>query len=80
MENISIFLRGAEALGVPKYDLFQTVDLFEKKNMTQVIDSIFSLSRYGYKAGTSPNVSKCQGIGRERRYSLLLKVSWPETR
>ncbi|KAL9553307.1 hypothetical protein PS6_003998 [Mucor atramentarius] len=55
MENISIFLRGAEALGVPKYDLFQTVDLFEKKNMTQVIDSIFSLSRYGYKAGTSPN-------------------------
>lgn len=56
MENISIFLRGAEALGVPKYDLFQTVDLFEKKNMTQVIDSIFSLSRYGFKAGTSPNV------------------------
>lgn len=57
MENISIFLRGAEALGVPKHDLFQTVDLFEKKNMTQVVDSIFAISRYGYKAGTSPNVS-----------------------
>ncbi|KAI8889209.1 hypothetical protein K501DRAFT_208668 [Backusella circina FSU 941] len=55
MENISIFLRGADALGVPKHDLFQTVDLFEKKNMTQVIDSIFAISRYGYKAGTSPN-------------------------
>jgi hypothetical protein len=25
--------------------------------MTQVIDSIFAISRYGYKAGTSPNVS-----------------------
>ncbi|KAL9549251.1 hypothetical protein MBANPS3_005290 [Mucor bainieri] len=62
MENISIFLRGAEALGVPKYDLFQTVDLFEKKNMTQVIDSIFSLSRYGYKAGTSPNLSRNWGL------------------
>lgn len=36
MENISIFLKGAEALGVPKHDLFQTIDLFEKKNMTQV--------------------------------------------
>lgn len=57
MENISIFLRGAEALGVPKHDLFQTVDLFEKKNMTQVVDSIFAISRYGYKASTSPNVS-----------------------
>lgn len=57
MENISMFLRGAEALGVPKHDLFQTVDLFEKKNMTQVVDSIFAISRYGYKAGTSPNVS-----------------------
>lgn len=57
MENISIFLRGAEALGVPKHDLFQTVDLFEKKNMTQVVDSIFAISRYGFKAGTSPNVS-----------------------
>ncbi|KAG0735157.1 hypothetical protein G6F57_007958 [Rhizopus arrhizus] len=52
MENISIFLKGAEALGVPKHDLFQTIDLYEKKNMTQVIDSIYAISRYGYKAGT----------------------------
>ncbi|KAG1472041.1 hypothetical protein G6F56_001773 [Rhizopus delemar] len=56
MENISIFLKGAEALGVPKHDLFQTIDLFEKKNMTQVIDSLFAISRYGYKAGTCENV------------------------
>ncbi|CAO3634573.1 unnamed protein product [Cunninghamella echinulata] len=54
MENISKFLSGAEILGVPKHDLFQTVDLYEKKNIIQVIDSIHSLSRYGYKAGTSP--------------------------
>ena len=37
MENISKFLSGAEKLGVPKHDMFQTVDLYEKKNMTQVI-------------------------------------------
>lgn len=36
MENISKFLIGAEALGVPKHDLFQTVDLYEKKNIIQV--------------------------------------------
>ena len=36
MENISKFLAGAEKLGVPKHDMFQTVDLYEKKNMTQV--------------------------------------------
>lgn len=77
MENISIFLRGAEALGVPKYDLFQTVDLFEKKNMTQVIDSIFSLSRYGYKAGTSPNVSNSREIRDEPTYLPISKVPWP---
>ncbi|KAI7861415.1 calponin homology domain-containing protein [Spinellus fusiger] len=53
MENISTFLSGAEALGVPKHDLFQTVDLYERKNMTQVVDAIFSVSRYGYRAGTS---------------------------
>ncbi|KAI9250480.1 calponin homology domain-containing protein [Phascolomyces articulosus] len=52
MENISKFLAGAEKLGVPKHDLFQTVDLYEKKNMTQVVDSIFALSRYAHKAGT----------------------------
>lgn len=39
MENIACFLSGAERLGVPKYDLFQTVDLYEKKNMTQVNQS-----------------------------------------
>ncbi|KAI9311984.1 calponin homology domain-containing protein [Dichotomocladium elegans] len=51
MENIARFLEGAEKLGVPKHDLFQTVDLYEKKNMTQVVDAIFSISRYAYKAG-----------------------------
>ncbi|KAI7873581.1 hypothetical protein K492DRAFT_154740 [Lichtheimia hyalospora FSU 10163] len=52
MENIACFLAGAEKLGVPKHDLFQTVDLYEKKNMTQVVDAIFSLSRHAYKAGS----------------------------
>ncbi|KAI9311637.1 calponin homology domain-containing protein [Dichotomocladium elegans] len=51
MENIAKFLAGAEKLGVPQFELFQTIDLYEKKNMTQVIDTVFSLSRHAYKAG-----------------------------
>ncbi|KAL1925772.1 uncharacterized protein VTP21DRAFT_655 [Calcarisporiella thermophila] len=51
MENIAAFLRGAEKLGMPKHDLFQTVDLYEGKNMVQVIDTIFSFSRHAVKHG-----------------------------
>jgi hypothetical protein len=46
MENINNFLRGAEKAGVPKNDLFQTVDLYENKNPLQVLDTIFAFSRH----------------------------------
>ncbi len=36
MENIGFFLKVAEGYGVAELDLFQTVDLFEAKNMNQV--------------------------------------------
>ncbi|CAM0142287.1 calponin [Umbelopsis sp. WA50703] len=52
MENIAHFLEGAQKAGVPQHDLFQTVDLFEDKNRTQVVDAIWSLSRHAYKNGT----------------------------
>ena len=51
MENISAFLSAAEALGCPKYELFQTIDLYEAKNLVQVIDSIYSVSRNAAKNG-----------------------------
>ena len=43
MENIQIFLDAAEAYGVPKTSLFQTVDLYEARNMSQVINTIMQL-------------------------------------
>lgn len=43
MENIQIFLDGAKAYGVPIQSLFQTVDLFEGRNMTQVISTLLQL-------------------------------------
>lgn len=45
MENINLFLKGADKIGVPKPDLFMTIDLFENKNFVQVIDSLFAFAR-----------------------------------
>ena len=35
-ENVSFFLKAAEKYGVPKHNLFQTVDLSEAQNLAQV--------------------------------------------
>jgi hypothetical protein len=45
-ENVSAFQAAARAYGVPDNELFQTVDLFEKKNIPQVTLAIHSLGRY----------------------------------
>ncbi|CAO3566234.1 unnamed protein product [Mortierella alpina] len=45
MENISNFLNAAKQLGVQSSDLFQTVDLYEGKDMTQVVSTILTLER-----------------------------------
>jgi hypothetical protein len=47
-ENVSAFQAAARAYGVPDNELFQTVDLFEKKNIPQVTLAIHSLGRYVY--------------------------------
>ena len=47
MENINFFLTAAtEKLGVPAVELFQTVDLFEATNMTQVLWGLTAVARY----------------------------------
>ncbi|KAL3901283.1 MAG: hypothetical protein SGCHY_000740, partial [Lobulomycetales sp.] len=51
MENINEFLTVCDSLGLPKSDQFMTVDLFEKKNPNQVVDTIFAFSRYAAKNG-----------------------------
>ncbi|CBJ26051.1 conserved unknown protein [Ectocarpus siliculosus] len=37
MENISNFIRGCRAIGVPEYSLFETVDLYEGKDVGLVV-------------------------------------------
>ncbi len=45
MEKINEFLEAIRTYGVPAGDLFQTVDLFEKKDIAQVCRTIFALGR-----------------------------------
>lgn len=51
MENIAYFIEKAKMLGVPDSENFQTIDLFEGKNIKQVCTCIYSLSRNLYKNG-----------------------------
>ena len=45
-ETVSSFCVAAKAYGVPDNELFQTEDLFEKKNIPQVTMCIHALGRY----------------------------------
>ncbi|KAJ2700911.1 Protein kinase of the Mitotic Exit Network [Coemansia sp. IMI 203386] len=45
MENISNFLAAARKLGLKSTDLFQTVDLYEGKNMPRVIMTLLTIAR-----------------------------------
>lgn len=50
-ENIETFLKLLEDIGMPKKDLFQPIDLFEKKNMPQVLNSLMKLADTVHKQG-----------------------------
>lgn len=43
MENISMFLRGCRSLGVAEHSLFETVDLYEEKDLGLVVKCLFAL-------------------------------------
>lgn len=45
MENINMFQKAMMAYGVPDIDGFQTVDLYEAKDISNVTSSLFALGR-----------------------------------
>jgi hypothetical protein len=51
MENISQFLAFASRLGMPPHDSFQTIDLYERKNVFQVIQALHTFSRFAVQKG-----------------------------
>jgi len=70
MENIGIFLNGCEAIGIKQVDLFQTADLYDKTNMFQVINAIFSLGRKAQKLGyNGPTLGAKEADSNPRNFS-----------
>ncbi|RDD37004.1 Muscle-specific protein 20 [Trichoplax sp. H2] len=51
MENIGLFLESTYELGVPKIDMFQTVDLYDGTNIPQVLNGIIAYERKARATG-----------------------------
>ena len=66
MENISHFLRACQSptLGLHTHDMFQTVDLYERKDPTQVLQCIGAFSRAANAAAPSRFPRAIGGKGR----------------
>ena len=45
MENINVFQKAIKEYGVADVDVFQTVDLWEMKDLSQVTVTLFALGR-----------------------------------
>uniref|UniRef100_A0A336MU40 Transgelin n=1 Tax=Culicoides sonorensis TaxID=179676 RepID=A0A336MU40_CULSO len=54
MENINNFQKAIKDYGVPDLDVFQTVDLYEKKDIASVTCCLFALGRACYKHSEFP--------------------------
>jgi len=59
MENIEKFLNACKKFGLQDGDLFQTADLYECQNMSQVVVALYSLSSMSQKQGFS---GPCIGV------------------
>ncbi|KAF2904835.1 hypothetical protein ILUMI_01341 [Ignelater luminosus] len=49
MENIERFQKAVKAYGLPQEEIFQTADLFERRNVPQVTLSLYALGRLTQK-------------------------------
>ncbi|KDO22472.1 hypothetical protein SPRG_12755 [Saprolegnia parasitica CBS 223.65] len=52
MENVTAFIRACRGMGVMEFDLFETVDLFEQKDLGVVVRCLHALGRTLQKKGT----------------------------
>ncbi|KAH8556033.1 kinase-like domain-containing protein [Umbelopsis sp. PMI_123] len=60
MDNITRFLQGARQLGLNTAQLFETIDLFEAKDMGAVINTILTIEKLHTKRKPSEPIIKCK--------------------
>jgi hypothetical protein len=85
MENITSFLRACRTLGVSEHDLFETVDLYEEKDLNVVILCIFALGRtiqVTVPTYTGPVLGPRMAVANKREFTedQLLKGNACETK
>ena len=69
-ENIGKFITAAQDYGVGESDIFTTVDLYEAKNMTQVVDGIHAVGRAAQKNGfQGPVIGAKEGTENKRNFT-----------
>jgi hypothetical protein len=54
IENIHMFLRAIEALGINRREIFEPIDLFEEKNIPKVINCLLLLEDTARRRGFKP--------------------------
>ncbi|KUF89148.1 Luc7 protein 3 [Phytophthora nicotianae] len=72
MENVSAFLKACRIMGVNEFDLFETVDLFELKDLGNVVRCIFALGRAvqrNYPDFTGPTLGVKESIKNQRSFT-----------
>ncbi|KAF7732859.1 hypothetical protein EC973_000135 [Apophysomyces ossiformis] len=65
MDNITRFLQGARQLGLKDTQLFETIDLFEGKDMAAVVHTILALAQLSAKQDSSDNQNEEVTEGQE---------------
>jgi hypothetical protein len=73
MENISNFLKGCRVLGVAEHSLFETVDLFEEKDIALVVQCLWALG-----STIQVSVPEFQGPHLGAKLHVSQKREWTE--
>jgi hypothetical protein len=70
MENIELFIKGCKTFGLKDGDIFQTADLYESQDMSQVLITIYALSNVSIKNGwTGPSIGVKISEKNERHFT-----------
>ncbi|KAG6610706.1 IQ motif containing GTPase activating protein [Phytophthora cinnamomi] len=72
MENVSAFLKACRVMGVNEFDLFETVDLFELKDLGNVVRCVFALGRAvqrNYPDFKGPTLGVKESIKNQRSFT-----------
>lgn len=69
MENINKFLEICERIGCKKFDLFQSVDLYESQNIPQVVNGIMALGRKAQNVYDGPALGPAESQVNKREFS-----------